>query len=126
MPTSIPGPGWIWSKWIEKPCANSSRLPGAIPSAMSDSQMAACFSSGSRTITTSPRLAASAIGATSTPSPCALATDEESGRSPTTTFDSRIPQVERVRVALRAISEDGDGLAVELAEVCVLVVDHGA
>ena len=55
------GAGSIWPKWIEKPCANSSRLPGAIPSLISDSQISACFSSGSRIITTSPRLAASAI-----------------------------------------------------------------
>ena len=42
-------------------------------------------SSGSSTITTSPRLAASATDSTSRPSPSAFATDEESGRSPTTT-----------------------------------------
>jgi hypothetical protein len=30
-----------------------------------------------------------------------------------------------VRVALRAVAEDCDGLAVELREVCVVVVDHG-
>ena len=35
MPTSTPGGGSIWPKWIEKPCANISRLPGAIPSLIS-------------------------------------------------------------------------------------------
>ena len=31
MPTSTPGGGSIWPKWIEKPWANSSRLPGRDP-----------------------------------------------------------------------------------------------
>ena len=35
-------------------------------------------------------------------------------------------QVERVRVALRAVADDRDGLAVEEGEVCVVVVDHWA
>jgi hypothetical protein len=85
MPTSTPGPGVICSKWIENPWANSRRLPGVIPSLISASQISACFSSGSRIITTSPRLAASPTDTTSSPSPSAFATDAESGRSPTTT-----------------------------------------
>src|SRR5207253_6572854 len=39
---------------------------------------------------------------------------------------TRVAQVERMRVALGAVAEDRDGLAVELGEVCVLVVDHAA
>jgi len=86
MPTSTSGPGSIWPKWIEKPWANISRLPGAIPSLISLSKTSACFSSGSRTITMSPSLAASAIDVTRSPSALAFSTDDESSRSPTTTF----------------------------------------
>jgi hypothetical protein len=85
IPTSTSGPGSICSKWIEKPWANSRRLPGAIPSAISASQTSACFSSGSRIITMSPWLAASAIDSTRTPSSRALSAEEEPSRSPTTT-----------------------------------------
>ena len=85
MPTSTSGPGSIWSKWIEKPWANISRLPGAIPSEISASQTSACFSSGSSTMTTSPSEAASATEVTRRPSPFAFSTDDESSRSPTTT-----------------------------------------
>ena len=85
MPTSTSGPGSIWSKWIENPWANISRLPGAIPSLISLSQTSACFSSGSSTITTSPSLAASAIDVTRRPSAFAFSTEDESSRRPTTT-----------------------------------------
>ena len=85
MPTSTSDDGSIWPKWIEKPCANSSRLPGAMPSATSASQISACFSSGNSTITMSPRLAASAIEMTSRPSARAFSTELESSRRPTTT-----------------------------------------
>ena len=37
-----------------------------------------------------------------------------------------VAQVEGVRVPLGAVADDGDGLPVELREVCVLVVDHAA
>ena len=114
MPTSTPGGGSIWPKWIAKPWANSSRLPAAIPSAISASQISACFSSGSRIITTSPRLAASATSSTSRPAASASARLEESGRRPTTTSTPGVLQVERVGVALGAVAEDGDGLALEL------------
>jgi ligand-binding SRPBCC domain-containing protein len=40
--------------------------------------------------------------------------------------DSGLLQIECMGVALRAVAQDGDGLAVELREVCVLVVDHCA
>ena len=85
MPTSTPGGGSIWPKWIEKPWANISRFPGAIPSRISPSQTSACLSSGSRIITTSPRLAASGTSSTVSPSPSASARLAESGRRPTTT-----------------------------------------
>ena len=48
-------------------------------------QTSPCFSSGSRIITRSPRLAASAMSSTSSPAASALARLEESGRRPTTT-----------------------------------------
>ena len=63
-----------------------SRLPGAIPSRISPSQTSACFSSGSRIITTSP--STGGVGdrrALSGRRRGALSTDEESSRRPTTT-----------------------------------------
>ena len=39
--------------------------------------------------------------------------------------DARVLEVERVGVALRAVADDRDGLAVEEREVCVVVVEHG-
>ena len=38
--------------------------------------------------------------------------------------DAGVLEVERVGVALGAVADDGDGLAVEELEVCVVVVDH--
>ena len=38
--------------------------------------------------------------------------------------DAGVLEVQRVGVALRAVSDDGDGLAVEECEVCIVVVDH--
>ena len=49
----------------------------------------------------------------------------ESLAQPDDDVDAGLLQVQRVRVALRAVAEDRDGLAVELREVCVVVVDHG-
>ena len=40
--------------------------------------------------------------------------------------DPRVLEVERMRVALGAVAQDRDGLAVEEGEVCVVVVEHGA
>ena len=40
--------------------------------------------------------------------------------------DAGVLEVQRVGVALRAVADDGDGLAVEEREVCVVVVEHGA
>ncbi len=85
MPTSTPGGGSISPKWIANPCPNISRLPAAIPSPISELQISPCFSSGSRTMTTSPRLAASAVSSTLSFSASARARLEESERSPTTT-----------------------------------------
>ncbi len=39
-------------------------------------------------------------------------------------LDAGVLEVERVGVALGAVADDGDGLAVEELEVCVVVVDH--
>ena len=38
--------------------------------------------------------------------------------------DARVVEVERVRVALGAVAEDGNGLALEQREVGIVVVDH--
>jgi hypothetical protein len=86
MPTSTPRDGSICPKWIENPWANISRFPAAIPSLISDSQTSACFSSGSRTMTTSPLLAASAMDRTSRPSARAFSAELDPSRRPTTTF----------------------------------------
>ena len=45
----------------------------------------------------------------------------------TETDDDRhagVMKVQRMRVALRAVTDDRDGLAVELVEICVVVVEH--
>ena len=39
-------------------------------------------------------------------------------------LDARIVQVLRVRMALRAVADDGDGLALDQAQVAVFVVEH--
>jgi hypothetical protein len=39
--------------------------------------------------------------------------------------DAGVLEVEGVGVALRAVADDRDGLAVEPGEVCVVVVEHG-
>ena len=87
------------------------------------SQTSACFSSGSRTITMSPRLAASATSSTSSPAASAFARLDESARRPTTTSYAGVLQVERVGVALGAVAEDRDRLALEEREVGVGVVE---
>ena len=91
-----------------------------------DSQTSACFSSGSSTITTSPRLAASATRVTRRPSASALADRVGVRAQADHHVHAGVLQVERVGVALGAVAEDGHGLAVELREVGVLVVDHRA
>ena len=40
--------------------------------------------------------------------------------------DPRVIEIERMRVALGAVAQDRDGLAVEEGEVCVVVVVHAA
>ena len=40
-------------------------------------------------------------------------------------LDARVLEVQRMGVALGAVADDGDGLAVEQLEVRVVVVDHG-
>ena len=74
-------------------------------------------------MTRSPRLAASAMSRTLSPAASALARLEESGRSADDDVDSGVLEIERVGVALGAVTEDCDGLAVELAEVRVAVVE---
>ena len=46
------------------------------------------------------------------------------GAQPDDDVDAGVLEVQRVGVALRAVADDGDGLAVEEVEVCVVVVDH--
>ena len=90
-----------------------------MPSLISLSQTSACFSSGSRIITMSPRLAASATSSTSRPSRLGLRPAGGVGPQPDDDVDARVLQVERVGVALRAVADHGDGLAVEVREIGV-------
>ncbi len=101
-------------------------LPSAMPSRISSSQTCRWSSSGSRIITRSPRLAASTTGSTSRPCSRRLRDGGRVGTQPDDDVDAGVLEVERVGVALRAVADDGDGLAVEEAEVCVVVVDHCA
>ena len=48
------------------------------------------------------------------------------GAQPDDDADAGVLEVERVGVALGAVADDRDGLAVELVEVCVVVVEHMA
>ena len=88
------------------------------------SQIWPCFSSGSSTITTSPRLAASATRLD--PQAVDFGLGGRVGALAQADHDlhAGVLQVERVGVALRAVAEHRNGLAVELREVRVLVVDH--
>ena len=77
-------------------------------------------------MTTSPRLAAS-TGSTHLEASGARLLDALGARAQA--YDdvhAGVLEVQRVGVALRAESDDGDGLAVEEREVCVVVVEHGA
>ena len=65
------------------------------------------------------------MSATSSPASCALATEAESGPQADDDVDAGVLEVQRVGVALGAVADDRDGLAVEEGEVCVVVVEHG-
>ena len=71
---------------------------------------------------TSAHLAASAGEATSRPASSAFFALAEPGRRPTLTCDAGVLEVEGVRVALRAVADDGDLLGLDEGEVCVLIV----
>ena len=123
MPTSTSRSGSIWPKWTLNPWANMSRLPGAIPSRISASQTSACFvrqqdhhdvalAGGVR-----DRQHAQSV-------PLRLLDGRRVLAQTDYDVDARILEAERMGVALRAVADDGHGLAVELGEI-VLVVDHG-
>ena len=67
----------------------------------------------------SPRLAASAAVSTSKPAFWARSALGVPGRSETTTFTPGVAQVLGVGVALAAEADDGDGLALDEAEISV-------
>ena len=73
--TSTSGGGTTWLKWMLKPWANISILPLLRPARIDSSNTWRWVWSGSRIITTSPILAASATGATLSPSFSARAHD---------------------------------------------------
>jgi hypothetical protein len=79
-------------------------------------------SSGSSIITMSALFTASATSATLRPAFFALSQDTPALRRPTGDLHAGFVQVERVRVALRAVAEDGDLLALDEREVGVFVV----
>ena len=64
------------------------------------------------------------MSSTSKPSPLALLDRARVGAQAYDDADARVLEVLRVGVALRAVPEDGDGLAVEEREVRVVVVEH--
>ena len=64
--------------------------------------------SGSRTTTTSASETASATESTRRPASCAFCRDEEPSRERDPDVDSGLREVERVRVALRPVADDGD------------------
>ena len=80
---------------------------------------------GASIMTRSPRQAASTVGSTSRPcrAPWRPRRSPRAGRRPRR---RRSLQVEGVGVALGAVADDRDGLAVEQREVSVVVVEHGA
>ena len=63
---------------------------------------------------------------TSSPAARAFSTEAESVAQADDDVDPGVLEVQRVGVTLRAVAEDGDGLAVEEGEVCVVVVVHAA
>ncbi len=72
---------------------------------------------------TSAHSAASAAVSTSKPASSALAIDFEPSLRPDLHLDARVAEVQRVGVALRAVADDGDLLALDEGEVGVLVVE---
>ena len=74
----------------------------------------------------SPREAASAMSVTSRPASCAPVDGLGVRAQADDDVDAGVLEVERVGVALGAVADDGDGLAVEEVEVCVVVVEHVA
>ena len=90
--------------------------------------MSACSSSGVSIIITSAHLAASATSITLSFSPSAFLTPGEPLRSATaTSLTPRVAQVQRMGVALAAVADDGDLLALDQVQVGVAVVvnTHG-
>ena len=73
---------------------------------------------------TSAHFATSATSPTSSPAACALARDRLVGRQPDLDADAAVLQVQRVGVALRSVADDRDLLALNQAQVRVLVVVH--
>ena len=61
---------------------------------------------------------------TSRPAASALRDWRRIGAQADDDVDAGVLQVEGVRVALGAVAEDRDGLAVKLCEVCIVVVNH--
>ena len=73
----------------------------------------------------SPRDAASVMSATSSPDSFGLGDGGGIGPEPDYDVDAGVLEVQRMGVALGAVADDGDGLAVEEGEICVVVVEHG-
>src|SRR5438046_1105665 len=138
--TSTSGGGTTWLKWILKPWANISILPLPRPPRISDSNTWRWLWSGSRVMMTSAAWAASFTVATRSPSFSAFAQLYTGSKSwakaekdglrpalralvePDHDALTRVLQIQRVRVPLAAVADDRERLALEQAEIGVLVV----
>ncbi len=114
----------IVPKRMLKPCANISILPGARFGSIASLYSFAAVVSGTSTMITSAHFETAATSSTSSPAACALARDRLAAGSPTFTLTPLSLQVQRMRVPLRSVADHRDLLALDQAEVRVLVVVH--
>ena len=121
MITSWPGAGAIRPKWTLKPCAKSTAAPGSRFGAISVVEDALLDLVGQQD--RDDLGAAHGVGdrrARPGPPPRPSSQDELPGAQADLDVDAGVAQVERVRVALAAVADDGD-LAGEQVEVAFAV-----
>ena len=108
-----------------EPVAEHQQLPGAIPSLTPDSQTCAVELVGDEHH--HDVALAGGVGGLDHAQPVLLGLGDaaELGPQPDDDDDAGVLEVQRVGVALGAVADDRDGLAVEQCEVSVVVVEHG-